>query len=102
MLEPTPFLAAVMPPSDVDIPQIVREKEQLKLQLEAYLAQASHRSSSRTTVHDGTNEGNPDDDAVQALRYQMEALTRRTATLEEGMAPPDYKCIRKTSFRGSP
>ncbi|KAG7087116.1 hypothetical protein E1B28_013097 [Marasmius oreades] len=67
------------------------EKEQLQLQLETYSEQASHRSSSGTAVLDDTNGGNPDDDAVQALRHQVDVLTRRMAILEEGMAPPDYR-----------
>ncbi|KAG7087106.1 hypothetical protein E1B28_013087 [Marasmius oreades] len=98
-LDPTPYLDTI-PVSGSDAPymdikerkmQMVRQRESLERELEAY-EQASQESNSRAgDIPDGPfrNGGYQEGDIVQVLR-RMEVLTQRIATLEAGMAPPDY------------
>ncbi|KAG7087058.1 hypothetical protein E1B28_013039 [Marasmius oreades] len=70
--------------------QIIEQRARLQRELEAY-DQSSQESNSRSgAVPDGINESNQEEDVVQVLRRQMEVVTRIMATLEAGMAPPDY------------
>ncbi|KAG7090318.1 hypothetical protein E1B28_011915 [Marasmius oreades] len=68
--------------------QMIAQREHLDRELDAY-EQSSRESDSRgrPAVPDGIND---EDDVVQVLRRQMEVLTQRLATVEAGMAPPDY------------
>ncbi|KAG7087097.1 hypothetical protein E1B28_013078 [Marasmius oreades] len=97
-LDPTPYLDTI-PVSGSDAPytdirerkmQMVRQRESLERELEVY-EQASQESNSRAgDILDGPiNGGYQEGGIVQVLR-RMEVLTQRIATLEAGMAPPDY------------
>ncbi|KAG7087114.1 hypothetical protein E1B28_013095 [Marasmius oreades] len=93
ILDPTPYLdTSGSDAPDMDIRerkmQMLGQREHLERELEAYEQVTQNSSSGTGAVPDGINGSNPGDIA-QVLR-RMEVLTQRIATLEEGMAPPDY------------
>ncbi|KAG7087022.1 hypothetical protein E1B28_013001 [Marasmius oreades] len=92
-LDQTPYLdTSGSDASDMDIRerkmQLLGQREHLERELEAYEQASQNLSSGTGAVPDGIN-GSNQDDIAQVLR-RMEVLTQRIATLEEGMAPPDY------------
>ncbi|KAF9263916.1 hypothetical protein L218DRAFT_999082 [Marasmius fiardii PR-910] len=110
--DPTPFVDPTPPSSDFDVQVshgdtrehqvwMIGQKESLERQLTEAQQRASQAkgSKSRTKATQGSgsqgttgesNQVGESDDAVQALRHEVDILTRKIATLEAGMAPPDY------------
>ncbi|KAG7087059.1 hypothetical protein E1B28_013040 [Marasmius oreades] len=95
--DPTPYLD--WPVSSSDAPymeigarkaQMIGQRERLQRELEAYEQSAQESNSRSGAFPNGVNGSNQEEDVVQALRRQMEVLTKIMATLEAGMAPPDF------------
>ncbi|KAG7087030.1 hypothetical protein E1B28_013009 [Marasmius oreades] len=94
-LDPTPYLDTT-PSSSSDAPyinireqkmQMIAQRERLERELDAYEQSSRESDSTSRGVPDDINDT---DHVVQVLRRQMEVLTQRIATVEAGMAPPDY------------